>query len=327
MKPLFSVIVPVYKTEKYLHRCVDSVLEQTFENWEMILVDDGSPDGSGVICDEYAQKDSRIKVIHKENGGPTDARRAGAQLAEGEFVLLLDSDDCYAPGLMAHLAEVLRTHKPDAVLFDGITFDTPDPAPFETALPEGLYEAEQLRAALILDKEHRYVIGYGLSAKVLPAQRYRALQEAVPKELYRGEDMAVSVPLLAGCERVYVSHFCGYRYRCTPGSIMNTFREDELQQLALLTRQLRASMGAEFEERIAAFAVQQRFDWLDRAMVGRSLWEYLKLAKLPLEADLEELMAAAHSCSPRLRERLVLWLTKHRCFGMLWLLRKVKPRK
>ena len=323
----FSIIIPVYKAEQYLRQCVDSVLEQTFADLEVILVDDGSPDGSGVICDEYAQKDSRIKVIHKENGGPTDARRAGAQLAEGEFVLLLDSDDCFAPGLLAHIAEILRAHRPDAILFDGITFDTADPAPFETALPEGLYGGAQLRDALILNDRHQYVIGYGLSAKVLPADRYRALQEAVPKELYRGEDMAVSVPLLAGCERVYVSHFCGYRYRCTPGSIMNTFRTEELRQLELLTAHLRAALGEAYEERIAAFAVQQRFDWLDRAMVGRTYQEFLALARLPVSIQLEQLLASARSRSPRLREKLIFWLTRRRCYGALWLLRKLKPRK
>ena len=75
--PKISVIVPVYKAEKYLHRCVDSLLAQTFADFEIILVDDGSPDSSGTICDEYARNDKRIKVIHKENGGLSDARNAG----------------------------------------------------------------------------------------------------------------------------------------------------------------------------------------------------------------------------------------------------------
>ena len=326
MKPLFSVIVPVYKTEKYLHRCVDSVLEQTFENWEMILVDDGSPDGSGAICDAYGAKDGRIRVIHKENGGPTAARTVGARLACGAFVLLLDSDDEYAPGLFEALADILETHKPDAIIFGGETFDTDSPEAFGSALPEGMYAHGQLGQSLILDSRHQMVVSYGLSAKALPTDRYRSLQEQVPEELYRGEDMAVSVPLLDGCERVFVSHFCGYRYRCTPGSIMNTFREDEPKQLQLLTAHLQKTLDEGYHSRIAAFAVQQAFDWLDRAMVGRAFGEYKTLAKRGL-AELDGLLRSGRSRSPRLREKMVFWLTAHRCCGTLWLLRKLKPRK
>lgn len=92
-EPIISVIVPVYKAEKYLHKCVDSLLEQTFTDFEILLVDDGSPDKSGEICDEYAEKDSRIRVFHKENGGVSSARNLALDNAKGEFVMFLDSDD------------------------------------------------------------------------------------------------------------------------------------------------------------------------------------------------------------------------------------------
>lgn len=89
----FSIIIPIYKVEQYLRQCIDSVLAQTYTNFEIILVDDGSPDGCPAICDEYANKDSRIKVIHKPNGGLSDARNAGLEVAKGEYVMFLDSDD------------------------------------------------------------------------------------------------------------------------------------------------------------------------------------------------------------------------------------------
>lgn len=92
-QPLISVIVPVYKVGKYLNRCVDSILAQTYTNFECILVDDGSPDNSPVICDEYAKKDNRVRVIHKVNGGVSSARNAGLDAAKGEWVCFVDSDD------------------------------------------------------------------------------------------------------------------------------------------------------------------------------------------------------------------------------------------
>lgn len=91
--PKISVIVPVYKAEQYIRRCVDSILAQTFTDFELLLIDDGSPDNSGAICDEYAAKDSRIKVFHKENGGVSSARNLGLDNATGEWITFVDSDD------------------------------------------------------------------------------------------------------------------------------------------------------------------------------------------------------------------------------------------
>lgn len=97
--PEISIIVPVYKVEEYLPRCIDSILAQTFTDFELILVDDGSPDNCGKICDEYAQKDDRIVVIHKNNGGLSDARNAGIDVATGEYIGFIDSDDWIDPNM------------------------------------------------------------------------------------------------------------------------------------------------------------------------------------------------------------------------------------
>ena len=93
VNPSISIIVPVYKVEKYLNRCLDSILAQTFTDWECILIDDGSPDNSGKICDEYAKKDERFVVIHHENAGVSAARNAGLDIAKGEYITFVDSDD------------------------------------------------------------------------------------------------------------------------------------------------------------------------------------------------------------------------------------------
>lgn len=105
---MISVIVPIYKVEKYLRRCVDSILAQTYGDLEVILVDDGSPDGSGMICDEYAQKDSRVRVVHKKNGGLSDARNAGLEVATGEYIGFIDSDDYIHPQMYEKLLTALE---------------------------------------------------------------------------------------------------------------------------------------------------------------------------------------------------------------------------
>ena len=110
--PTISVIVPVYKVEPYLHRCVDSILNQTFEDFELILVDDGSPDNCPVICDEYAAKDSRVVVIHQENGGLSAARNAGIDWAfansNSQWLSFVDSDDWIHPQTLEHLLRAVE---------------------------------------------------------------------------------------------------------------------------------------------------------------------------------------------------------------------------
>ena len=109
MHPKISVIVPVYKAEKYLHRCVDSILSQTFTDFELILVNDGSPDNCGTICDEYTTKDNRVRVFHKENGGVSSARNLGLDNAQGEYITFCDADDYVTPDwLMAYSDSMLH---------------------------------------------------------------------------------------------------------------------------------------------------------------------------------------------------------------------------
>lgn len=108
--PILSIIVPVYKVEPYLEKCIKSIIGQDFEDFELILVDDGSPDRCGTICDEYALKDSRIRVIHKENGGLSSARNAGIEVAKGSFLSFIDSDDYVSSDFYEKNIKYLQDH-------------------------------------------------------------------------------------------------------------------------------------------------------------------------------------------------------------------------
>lgn len=111
-----SIIVPVYNVEKYLNRCLDSILNQTFTDFELILVDDGSTDNSGIICDEYKTKDNRIKVIHKENGGLSSARNAGLDIARGRYIGFVDSDDFISKDMYQILYNEAEKNKADMIM-------------------------------------------------------------------------------------------------------------------------------------------------------------------------------------------------------------------
>ena len=118
MYPLVSVIMPVYNAEKYLHRAVDSILQQTMKEWELILVDDGSTDSSPTICDEYANADKRIRVFHKENGGVSTARQLGTNVACGEYSIHCDSDDWVEPMMLEEMYMEAKRKKADIVISD-----------------------------------------------------------------------------------------------------------------------------------------------------------------------------------------------------------------
>lgn len=115
MNPQISVIVPIYNVEKYIHKCIDSILSQTFTDFELILVDDGSPDKCGDICEQYAIKDDRIKVVHKENGGLSDARNAGMKYVNGIYIVFVDSDDWIESTMIEEMVKLIDEYNADIV--------------------------------------------------------------------------------------------------------------------------------------------------------------------------------------------------------------------
>ena len=143
--PLISIIVPVYKTEKYLNRCVDSILNQKFTDFELILVDDGSPDKCPCICDEYAVKDVRVKVIHKRNTGVSAARNSGLDIAVGKYVTFVDSDDWIEPEMYYAMIEKARKYDCDVVMCDCYKDFSDHSEIYSHDIREGFYNYEQLQ--------------------------------------------------------------------------------------------------------------------------------------------------------------------------------------
>lgn len=159
MNPLISVIVPIYNVEKYLARCVDSIVNQTYKNLEIILVDDGSPDRCPQMCDDYAEKDSRIKVVHKKNGGLSDARNAGMAVATGKYISFIDSDDYVSDDFFECLLDVMNKENSDIVecsvvkFYEDNRFDE-----FSDDLSVKTYDTQDAMSALIAENPfHQHV--------------------------------------------------------------------------------------------------------------------------------------------------------------------------
>lgn len=226
MNERISVIVPIYKVEKYLRKCVDSIIGQTHQNLEIILVDDGSPDDCGAICDAYAAKDSRIKVIHKQNGGLSDARNAGLDIMTGEYVGFVDSDDWIEPEMYEKLLKNMKYFNAD-ISFGGVSDDLERDGVVKSVKVSDY--GEKTFAESKTDAIKRYFLGsWAAWDKLYKASLFDNIR--YPKGEIN-EDEAIVLHLLEQCRKVcYTSEiFYHYMRRQNSGSItMSGFSRKKL---------------------------------------------------------------------------------------------------
>ena len=224
-----SIIVPVYNVQRYLDECVQSIVNQTFIDWECILVDDGSTDGSGAMCDEWAQKDSRIKVIHKENGGLGSARNAGIAEANGDFVAFVDSDDFVSENIFAFLLEKTSENDLDAVWCALYRFFDDDPG---TASVRHIPNMFCSGSSCILNKMFLQIISADNFSTEIPGTMCAAVYKksiisannlSVPdSRLTNSEDNHFNLMFLPFCERVMWVDNPLYYYRNNTSSLSNS---------------------------------------------------------------------------------------------------------
>ncbi len=222
--PTISIIVPIYNVERYLDKCIQSILNQQYTQFELILVDDGSSDNCSSICDEYQKNDNRIIVIHKENGGIVSARQAGVEVATGEYIVCIDGDDWIAPQYLQKMKEVIDLKNPDVICcgyynaFEGSNIEVP------SAVRQGYYSHNDLEReifpSLIAGKGGK---GFppSLWAKAFRRTIYQQ-QQLVNVKVVMGEDSACVYPIIFHAQDMYVLQDCLYYYRQNPTSITNS---------------------------------------------------------------------------------------------------------
>ena len=291
---LFSVIVPIYKVEPWLRECVDSVLAQTFRDFELILVDDGSPDGCPALCDRYAAGDGRVRVIHKPNGGLVSARQAGMELARGAYVVNVDGDDAIAPDMLERAAELIRAHDPDLVSFSVTYLEPAGPRTVTEPLPEGLYDRErkerEIAPRVLMAPDMTHMFWY-LCGKAIRRTLLFPSQMAVDRRISLGEDVTCLMPVYRAAERVYLCRRAMYLCRVRPGSDSRSFRLEQYDQLLLGIRALEElGGGPAWEEQVDRYASFLCFGLMNSAPA-------LGPGRLPGAA-------LAYMRRPELRERL-----------------------
>ncbi|MCI9078407.1 MAG: glycosyltransferase [Lachnospiraceae bacterium] len=224
--PLVSIIVPVYKVEKELSRCMQSILRQTYENIEIILVDDGSPDKCPEMCDKYAELDDRIRVIHKENGGLSDARNVGLDNIKGEYISFIDSDDWVDKKFIEILVKNLENTDSDiAICGYRMVNDRGETRPYTINMPKEVLSKNQALHELFA--QHKY----GCMACTKLYRKYLFENVRFPKGKFF-EDIAVSLPVFKQIKRCIIVQDMLYYYFQRENSIVNsTFSMEKLEML------------------------------------------------------------------------------------------------
>ena len=256
MEDKISIVVPIYKVEKYLDRCVDSLVNQTWSNLEIILVDDGSPDRCGEICDKRAAEDSRIRVIHKPNGGLSDARNAGLDFATGEFVGFLDSDDFIHPEMIRDLYRLILKHNADIAqcsirsVYDDEILDPGDPGPEKV-----LTNIEALESMFT-----PWVVDYVLANNKLYR---RSLFKEIRYPLGKiHEDEFTSYKLFFLASRIVVTEKRYFHYFQSPNSIIRSgFNEKKLHYAEAMEDRINFFREKGLD-RLCSLAVRRYARWL-----------------------------------------------------------------
>lgn len=222
MNPYFSVIVPIYNKEKYLKECVDSVLIQTFKDFELILVDDGSYDNSPLICDEYKKIDKRVNVIHKNNGGLVSARKEGVNIAIGKYSICLDADDYLKENYLLEIYNSLIQKEVDVICTAYTEVRNNKQNKKEVNYREGYYSKEdivkELYPSIIRSAKCTYFPMH-IWAKGYKTELYKYYQNKVDDFITIGEDGCVTIPFIINSNSLSIINSFGYMYRINTDSM------------------------------------------------------------------------------------------------------------
>lgn len=242
--PAVSVIVPVYNVEKYIHRCLDSIAAQTFTDWECILVDDGSPDRCGAICDEYAAADPRFRVIHQANGGVSRARQAGVDAATGEYTIHCDPDDWVEPAMLASLYAKAKADDADMVICDfyieqnGITTRCHQE-------PQSYVPCDVIRQ-MLTPPQAPFQQLHGSCCNKLVRRACYSNENSVcfsPEDISICEDLLFNIRILHYIRKVSYLDKAFYHYMDNDSSLSKDFRKKKVLQLITIAQVMSNDIG------------------------------------------------------------------------------------
>lgn len=332
---LFSVIVPIYKVEKYLKRCIDSVLSQSCRDFELILVDDGSPDHCPEICDAYAAAHPNVKVVHKENGGLVSARQAGIKAALGEYVFNLDGDDAIVPDTFEHAKCIILETGADIISFSYAKYyDGKTENMVNDVVPVGLYNKDavikEIYPHILADKNMKHLF-YFLAGKAVKRTLLTPHQLNVSTKISLGEDISCLFPCYLDAESVYIDDAPIYLYTARDDSLSNSFNTKQITQLAEVIKgfeKITSEKSKDFDEQISRYCCYMCFAILASAAEGGHIKYLDEIRDLMLGSIHKNLIKKAEFDQLTPKSKIVIRLMKKErirtAFYVLYFAGKIK---
>lgn len=268
---LISVVVPIYNVERYLSKCIDSIINQTYCNFELILVDDGSTDNSGMICDKYAETDIRIKIIHKKNGGLSDARNVGISLANGDYITLIDSDDYIDSKFLENFINIIRKQDADLIVTGLIDFyDSDKNVSAKNSSEFEILNREQTYKKMLLQDG----MDVNATAKLYKKSIFDNIRYPVG-ELY--EDIKVIYDVVEASNIIIFSKYKGYFYLQRSDSIMYSNMSKKKLMLLVTVDKLKNLIHKNYPN-IEEAAIR-RYIYCNFHLLGRAIFDKKFLAE------------------------------------------------
>lgn len=215
---MISVIIPVYNSEKYLHKCIDSVLAQTYENFELLLINDGSKDSSGTICDEYAEKDKRVRVFHQDNAGVSAARNKGLDNARGKWVAFVDSDDWVEDEYFEVLSNAVKSHPNADIHFFGYFKSNDNERVQALCFENKIYDRIKINVLLENTSSHMNLFWFPFT-KLFSAEKIKKVR--FDENISIGEDTIFALEAIGCSNNIHFINRCLYNYYSNPHSVTN----------------------------------------------------------------------------------------------------------
>ncbi len=332
---LITIIVPVYNVEKYLNECVDSLLNQTYKNIEIILVDDGSKDESGKICDAYVLLDNRIKVIHKQNEGLGFARNTGLQVARGKFVTFIDSDDKADIDLIEKLYSGICLSDSDTCIGGFKRISKEGSVCFEEKYDETIFDGEEVYNELFArmlgsapdkhDAVRMSVWNVMYSMDII--QKYNIKFPSERKLI--SEDIIWDSEYYKFAKRVVVINSTAYNYRITPGSLTQKYKSDMLEKICVLYNVMYSKIAGD-KSKISR--LQRQFFVNLRACIKQEQYDISNKSNTEIKEAIKKIVdnEVVHTVSKEYlqvicqkKQKIFVWAVRYKCVTLLYLINKI----
>ena len=330
-----SIVVPVYNVEKYLRECIDSLLSQTVAAFEIILVDDGSRDTSGAICDEYARRDPRIKAIHKENAGLGMARNTGLDHVTGDYVVFVDSDDFCSKDMVEQLGRIVAQTGCDTCKTSFCRVDLEGNFLYSEKVKPGSFAGEKVSRQLLPrmigsapDKQDSIPMSACCTMYSMEIIRTHCLR-FVSERQWISEDIIFNIAYYAKAKQVVLSDYIGYHYRINPHSLTTTYRPDRFEKcLALYHEQVRLLKEHGFYEICRYRLIRQFFIYLRMCFAQLTP----QASKLPKQEALTQIRNICRNAQVRqmiqeypvskmgIKQQIFVYMVKYRMASLLYYL-------